>query len=160
MEKNKQLRAKIKDLDGADYKRVPKLVDALEKKERHKCILFLAEGDSAKAAIQGGRGLNSRYIASFPLKGKPLNVRDKELSVVLGIKEKKIDKKTGKEKKSEPSVIQNILTLVGLTIGKPVETTALPEAEWVELEINGEKIIANINDEIHIDGKWIKVAEL
>lgn len=120
MEKNRAIRDKMKDMDKSDYRRVDKLTDAIEKKDRQKCVLFLSEGDSASKAVQGGRGNNSRYLGSYPLKGKPLNVREKELDRILGInKAKKLDK-NGKEKKSEPSVIQNILTIMGLKIGEKV----------------------------------------
>jgi DNA topoisomerase II len=116
-EQQKKLREKMKEIDKADYRRVEKFTDANEKKERHKCILFLSEGDSASKAVQGGRGANSQYLGSFPLKGKPLNVREKEIERILGIKKKKSD---DDKKKEKPSVIQNILTIMGLKIGEKV----------------------------------------
>lgn len=119
MEEMKKLRDKNKEMGKADYRRVEKFTDAHEKKERHKCILFLSEGDSASKAIQSGRtaaGM-ARWIGSFPLKGKPLNVREKEVTRILGIKPKDKDKD---DKKVKPTVIQNILTLLGLQIGVKV----------------------------------------
>lgn len=107
------LRKANKDQSKADPRKIGKFSDASERKERLKCVLFLAEGDSAAKSIQGGRGKNP-FIASFPLKGKPLNVRDKDVGRVLGLK--KDDKKT------EPNEIQKILTIIGLQIGVPVKS--------------------------------------
>lgn len=117
-EEMKKLREKQKEMGKADYRRVEKFTDAHEKKLREKCILFLSEGDSASKAIQSGRtaaGM-AQWIGSFPLKGKPLNVREKEVTRILGIKPKKDDD----GKKPKPTVIQNILTLLGLRIGEKV----------------------------------------
>ena len=109
------LRKANKEQGKADPRRIEKFSDATERIERQKCVLFLAEGDSAAKSIQGGRGKNP-YIASFPLKGKLLNVRDKDVAQVLGLN-KKDDKK-----KSEPNEIQKILTIIGLQIGVPVKS--------------------------------------
>jgi len=117
-ELDKELRKANKDLGKYDPRKVDKFSDAMERVQRHKCVLFLAEGDSAAKSIQGGRGKNP-YIASFPLKGKPLNVREKEIARVLGLDKKKPD-----GKKTEPNEIQKILTIIGLEIGKPVRSLA------------------------------------
>ena len=46
-------------------------------KASHKCTLVVTEGDSAKAlAISGLSVVGRDYYGVFPLKGKPLNVRD------------------------------------------------------------------------------------
>lgn len=111
------LRKANKELGKADPRRIDKFSDATERVDRQKCVLFLAEGDSAAKSIQGGRGKNP-YIASFPLKGKPLNVRDKDVSRVLGLQKKAEKEKEGK--KAEPNEIQKILTIIGLQIGVPV----------------------------------------
>lgn len=108
------LRKLNKDVDKADYRRIDKFHDALEKRDRHKCILFLAEGDSAAKSLFASRG-ESPYIATFPLKGKPLNVREKEIARVLGLDKKRDGKK-------EPNEIQKILTIIGLKIGEPVRS--------------------------------------
>lgn len=110
----KKLRQSNKDLGKADPRKIDKFSDAAERKDRQKCVLFLAEGDSAAKSIQGGRG-NNPYIASFPLKGKIQNVRDKDIAKILGL-----DKKT--DKKVEPNEIQKILTIIGLQIGVPVQS--------------------------------------
>ena len=110
----KDLRKLNKDVDKANYRRVDKFCDALEKRDRQKCILFLAEGDSAAKSLFAARG-KTPYIGTFPLKGKPLNVREKDIARVLGL-----DKR--KEGKTEPNEIQKILTIIGLKIGEKVHS--------------------------------------
>lgn len=117
----KAARGAMKDLSKADPRRVDKFSDAIEKKDRSKCILFLTEGDSASKAVQAGRGKNP-YIGSMPLKGKPLNVREKEILEILGVKKNKKKKEDDKDKKKEPNTIQKILTIMGLEIGVPVRS--------------------------------------
>ncbi len=47
------------------------------------CTLILTEGDSAKSLAMSGISVVGRdYYGVFPLKGKPLNVRDANLSMV------------------------------------------------------------------------------
>jgi DNA topoisomerase-2 len=101
-EELKELRKLNKETDKADPRRVEKFSDALEKRERHKCVLFLTEGDSAAKAVQAGRGKNP-YVGSFPLRGKPLNVREKEVKRIL-----------------ENAEIKNLLTIIGLKLGEKV----------------------------------------
>lgn len=101
-----ELRKLNKDADKTDPRRVEKFSDALEKRDRHKCVLMLCEGDSAAKAIQSGRGKNP-YIASFPLKGKPLNVRDVDTDKILKNEE-----------------IKKILTITGLKLGEKVTSVA------------------------------------
>ena len=137
-----ELRKLGKGIDKADPRRVPKFSDAMEKADRQKCVVFLSEGDAAAKSVQGGRGTNP-YIASFPLKGKPLSVRDKDVKRVMENKE-----------------IQNILTIIGLKPGVKVDSSPAPDGEWVELEVNGKRIIANEHDIITIDGKKVKVSTL
>jgi DNA topoisomerase-2 len=120
-ELQKELRKAGKEQTKSDPRKVDKFSDAMERTQRHKCVLFLAEGDSAAKSVQGGRGSNP-YIASFPLKGKPLNVREKEITRVLGLDKKKEKEQAGK--KVEPNEIQKILTIIGLQIGVPVKSLA------------------------------------
>lgn len=101
-EELKELRKLNKETDKANPRRVEKFSDALEKRERHKCVLFLTEGDSAAKAVQAGRGKNP-YIASFPLKGKPMNIREKDTKRIL-----------------ENEEIKKILTIIGLKLGEKV----------------------------------------
>lgn len=110
-----------KQQSKADPRKVEKFSDAMERVQRHKCVLFLAEGDSAAKSIQGGRGKNP-YIGSYPLRGKLLNVREKEISRVLGLDKKKEKEQAGK--KVEPNKIQTLLTIMGLQIGVPVTSLA------------------------------------
>ena len=101
-ESMKELRKLNKDTSGADPRRVEKFADALEKRDRQKCVLFLTEGDSAAKAVQSGRGKNP-YIASFPLRGKPLNVREKDIKRIL-----------------ENEEIKKILIIMGLKLGEKI----------------------------------------
>lgn len=113
-EELRELRKLNKDVDKANPRRVDKFNDALEKIHRDRCILFLAEGDSAAKSLFAA-ATDRQYIGTFPLKGKPLNVREKEIARVLGL-----DKR--KEGKTEPNEIQKILTIIGLQIGVPVRS--------------------------------------
>lgn len=151
-EEMKDLRKLNKDTDKANPRRVDKFCDALEKRDRHKCVLFLAEGDSAAKSLFAARG-KTNFIGTFPLKGKPLNTRDKDVAKVLGL-----DKK--KEGKTEPNEIQKILTILGLRIGEKVETVALPDDEWVEVCVDGKNLIVNLNDSINVNGAWVKIQNL
>ena len=113
-EELKELRKLNKDTNKADPRRVEKFCDAHEKHHREKCILFLAEGDSAAKSLFAARG-KTPYIGTYPLRGKLLNIREKEISRVLGL-----DKK--KDGKVAPNEIQKILTIIGLRIGEPVKS--------------------------------------
>lgn len=146
----KQLRGANKDLAKFDPRKVDKFSDAMETVQRHKCVLFLAEGDSAAKSIQGGRGKNP-YIASFPLKGKPLNVREKEISRILGLDKKKEKEAAGK--KSEPNEIQKILTIIGLQIGVPVNSLA--ELRFGKLAVASDADV----DGFHICGLLMNVID-
>ncbi|WP_407305895.1 ATP-binding protein [Acinetobacter sp.] len=139
----KDLRKANKEVGKADPRKVDKFSDAMERHDRQKCILFLAEGDSASKSIQGGRGKNP-YIASFPMKGKPLNVREKEISRVLGLDKKKEKEAAGK--KVEPNEIQKILTIIGLQIGVPV--TDLSQLRFGKLAVASDADV----DGFHICG--------
>lgn len=97
-----ELRKLNKEADKTDPRRVEKFSDAAEKRDRHKCILFLTEGDSSAKSVQAGRGKNP-LIGSFPLRGKPLNVRDIDTKRIL-----------------ENEEIKKILTITGLKLGEKV----------------------------------------
>lgn len=103
-EEMKELRKLNKETDKADPRRVEKFSDALEKNMRHKCVLFLTEGDSAAKAVQSGRGKNP-FIGSFPLRGKPLNVREKDIKRIL-----------------ENEEFKKLMTIIGLKLGQKVES--------------------------------------
>lgn len=103
-EELKELRRLNKETEKSDPRRVEKFSDAIEKKEREKCILAITEGDSAAKAILAGRGKNP-YIASFPLRGKVLNVRERDNKKIL-----------------ENAEIKKLMTIIGLKIGEPVKS--------------------------------------
>lgn len=69
-----ELRKLNKNQSKLNPRKIVKLSDANEKKDRTKCMLFLSEGDSAAKALISAA--DKRYTGSFPLKGKPINVRD------------------------------------------------------------------------------------
>ena len=84
--------------------RVDKLVDANRAgtEESEKCHLFLTEGDSAKTlAIAGFSQTGRDYYGAFPLRGKPLNVRNVSIAKIKEDKE-----------------IKSIITILGLEFGK------------------------------------------
>ena len=85
--------------------RIDKLVDANKAGKLgqcHKCHLFLTEGDSASTfAVSGFKYTGRDFYGSFPLKGKPLNVRDTPIS---------------KMKMNEE--IKKIVQILGLEFGK------------------------------------------
>ena len=83
--------------------RIPKLDDANKAgtKESLKCTLMLTEGDSAKTLAVAGLSVVGRdYFGVFPLKGKPLNVRDTKLEKIIKNEE-----------------ISNLFKILGLSIG-------------------------------------------
>jgi DNA topoisomerase-2 len=140
-EENKKAKELGKEIDKLNPKRVEKFDDASEKINRHKCILLLGEGDSAVKALLGGRGKNP-YIGIFPLRGKVLNVRGLKTKAVMENKE-----------------IKNILTIMGLKVGEPVEIIDAPAGKWYE--VTGENIfIINENDSLLVNGKWVTIEDI
>merc|ERR1719460_3564140 len=86
---------------------VPKLEDANDagSKDSSKCTLILTEGDSAKALAVAGLSVIGRdRFGVFPLRGKPLNVRDCTQTQIAENKE-----------------IMNIVKILGLSFGKQNE---------------------------------------
>lgn len=79
------LRKKNKDLDkSASLRNITKYEPATSK-FRDKCSLFIAEGDSAAKPLQSAR--DPEFHGIYPLKGKPINVRDRKLKELLENKE-------------------------------------------------------------------------
>lgn len=76
--------------------------------ESEKCMIFLAEGDSASSSVIAGlSGVDKpEYYGVFPLRGKPLNVRDVDLSKIR-----------------ENEEIKNIINILGLEFGKKYTDT-------------------------------------
>lgn len=93
-----------KDIAKSKIK-IGKLDDAVKAgtAESEKCLIFLAEGDSASSSVIAGLSSvpNPDYFGVFPLKGKPLNVRDVNMSKI-----------------KENEEIKNIINILGLEFGK------------------------------------------
>ena len=79
--------------------RVEKLLDANERRDRSKCILFICEGDSAIGSLRSSR--NKLYQGGIALKGKPMNVMQATIKDVL-----------------ENQEFADIMASVGLVIGE------------------------------------------
>ncbi|XP_052758891.1 DNA topoisomerase 2 isoform X2 [Galleria mellonella] len=89
-------------------KGIPKLEDANDAGTRnaHLCTLILTEGDSAKTLAVSGLSVVGRdHYGVFPLKGKPLNVRDASHKQVL-----------------ENVEINNLIKILGLQYKKKYNT--------------------------------------
>ncbi len=96
-----ELRKLNKDKSKANPKKIIKFSDANEKKDRSKCMLFLAEGDGAAKAVNGSS--DRMTMGNYPLKGKPINVNDIDTKKLIANVE-----------------FTNIMTIMGLQIGVPV----------------------------------------
>lgn len=90
--------------------RIAKLDDANKagkSGESMKCGILLTEGDSAKSTAKAGVSVvGNDYYGIYPLKGKPLNVRDVSL-----------------QKMRENDEIKDIIDILGLEIGKNYSST-------------------------------------
>ena len=110
---------------------VPKLDDANDAgtKKGHLCTLILTEGDSAKSMVTSGLGkLGRDRFGCFPLRGKPLNVREATQKQIADCKE-----------------IQNLIKIIGLKPG--VKYTSRDELRYGSVMI--------MTDQDH-DGSHIK----
>lgn len=97
-EELKELRKLNKDVSKSNaLKKIVKFDDATGT-DRSKCVLILTEGDSAAKTILSARDPKTHGV--FPLKGKPLNVRDVKVKTLLANEE-----------------LKNIITILGLEIG-------------------------------------------
>lgn len=83
-------------------KKIVKFDDA-SSKNRKECIIILTEGDSAAASILSAR--DAKTMGVFPLKGKPINVRDIDIKKLVNNEE-----------------FSNIMAIVGLKIGHKVKS--------------------------------------
>lgn len=98
LNKGKTTKVKIKKLDDANMAGTA---------HSDKCTLFLTEGDSANGTcITGFSEVGRDYFGAFPLKGKPLNVRDTAISKI-----------------KENVEIKNIISALGLEFGKKYTNT-------------------------------------
>lgn len=118
-------------------KRNPKLIDKFDdanaRTDRDSCILFLAEGLSAKNSIISARGKN-KFIGCYALKGKNLNVYDMKPSEVI--------------KNTE---FVDLLALTGLVLGE--KPKLLSDGKWFLYEnklINEFDIIIENGLKIHV----------
>lgn len=102
--KEQQRLKKLNSKAAGKTVRIPKLVDAHKAgtKDSEKCFLILSEGDSSKqTALAGIESVGKDYWGVFPLRGKPLNVRDASITKIADNVE-----------------IQNIIKILGLVPGK------------------------------------------
>jgi len=113
----------IAKLDDANFAGTAKSVD---------CTLIITEGDSAKSLAMSGLSVVGRdYYGVFPLKGKPLNVREATDAVV---------------KKNEE--IKNLLDIMGLQIGVEYNEANIKKLRYGHLMIMADQD----NDGSHIKG--------
>lgn len=106
-----ELRAKNKDLNKANPKRILKLEDAnLAGKKPEQCYLFIAEGDSAAKAVISGRDPST--MGALALRGKPQNANSVTIKKLLGL---------DSEKKVETEFF-NIMAAMGLQMGVPIKS--------------------------------------
>lgn len=134
-ENKKSQKTLLKKRGGRLYG-IPKLEDAYEADgpNREKCTLILTEGDSAKSMAVSGLSVVGRdYYGVFPLRGKIINVRDKQSTV------------KGREQISQNEELNHLLQILGLEIGK--EYTDLSELRY------GHVMIMTDQD---VDGSHIK----
>ena len=97
-EEMRELRKLNKNTDKANLKLIKKFNDATEK-DRMKCSLFLAEGDSAAGPIRGAR--DPKLHGVMPLRGRPINVSAAPLAKV-----------------KENEEFENARTILGLKYGE------------------------------------------
>lgn len=83
-------------------KKIDKLLDANEKRNREKCVLFICEGDSAIGGLRSSR--DKLYQGGIALKGKPRNVTQSSLSDIVKNQE-----------------FSDIMGAIGLSIGKRLD---------------------------------------
>lgn len=95
-------------------KRIEKLLDANERKDRSKCTLFICEGDSAIGGLRSSR--NKLYQGGIALKGKPMNVAQASIKDILNNQE-----------------FSDIMASIGLTIGQEVKEEELRYSQIVFL---------------------------
>jgi len=101
-------------------------------------MLFIAEGDSAANSVAKIIGRNGN--AFYALKGKPLNAYSSSQSKFTSNKE--------------------LTELYQIIQSEGGEVKPRPDGEWFKITIGSEEYIVNENDEIKIEGKWVKVENL
>jgi len=102
--------------------------------------LMLCEGDSAAGGLMAALGRDQ--FSYFALRGVPLNAHEAKVSKITDNEE-----------------LKNVVQILNLDLTKDFQD--IPEGSlWFEVELDGEKIVVNENDEVYVNGKWIKVTEL
>jgi len=94
--------------------RVEKLLDANERRDRTKCMLFICEGDSAIGGLRSSR--NKLYQGGIALRGKPMNVAQATLKDILANQE-----------------FLDIMASIGLTLGQEAKVEDLRYSKVVFL---------------------------
>ncbi len=118
----------IAKLDDANFAGGPKSKD---------CTLIITEGDSAKSLAMSGLSVVGRdYYGVFPLKGKPLNVRDAAHSQVMKNEE-----------------IKNIIDILGLKMGVKYDEENIKTLRYGHLMIMADQD----HDGSHIKGLVINM---
>lgn len=105
--------------------KVPKLMDATGK-DRSKCILLIAEGDSAVSSVSAVR--DPEVHGGLPLRGKILNVRGESNKTIL-----------------DNAICQDIMSSIGLTLGARVKRPELRYGQvWItcDADTDGANIMA------------------
>ena len=105
--------------------KVPKLMDATGK-DRTKCILLIAEGDSAVSSVSAVR--DPEVHGGLPLRGKILNVRGESNKTIL-----------------DNSICQDIMSSIGLSLGSRVKRADLRYGQvWItcDADTDGANIMA------------------
>ena len=105
----KEMAAKLRSGDRKRITGIPKLEDANDAggKYSSECTLILTEGDSAKSLCMAGLSVVGKdRFGVFPLRGKPLNVRDASLKKVAECEE-----------------IQSVMKIVGLDVRQKYTNT-------------------------------------
>jgi Type IIA topoisomerase (DNA gyrase/topo II, topoisomerase IV), B subunit len=85
LEELAELKKKNKSLSKSNSLRDISKYEPATSKARGNCMLFVAEGDSARLPLQSAR--NPEYHGLFALKGKPINARNSSLGDMLANKE-------------------------------------------------------------------------
>ncbi len=124
------LKKKNKDIDksGTAALRAITKYEPATSKLRHKCTLFIAEGDSAKSALMSAR--NPEFHGVFPLKGKPVNVRGMKVKDMISNEE-----------------LSNLMTIIGLQFNEVADIKKLRYSELViavDADADGSHICALI----------------
>ena len=100
---------------------IPKLDDANKAgtAKSRDCTLIITEGDSAKSLAMSGLSVVGRdYFGVFPLRGKPLNVRDAKHQDILKNEE-----------------IKNLVSIIGLKFDTKYDETNMKTLRYGHLMI-------------------------